>query len=308
MRTQLQVRSSLADKAVHELLGKRAAYEHIPIISANGDVSVFKPNGERLLTVCREAISKEAIDAAFPFMWELRKQSTTNRGAYAGDSDVKLGSRQEIKHGVRRSVVKLDGTISKTNYAAPVRSSVVGYFDRNPRFPYCRETAYVTANPVLWGQALPFIQQIGRLFRDTIPDRYAAQLEMAQKTHPAYVIPETPFTTVTVNNTVAGAYHTDKGDYEPGFGCMAVFRRGVYRGGQTVFPKYGVGADLQHGDVIFFDPHEVHGVIPFHDSVGWEAEDWVRISMVFYFRAKMVDCLEPTAELERAKQLRGGIS
>jgi hypothetical protein len=88
---------------------------------------------------------------------------------------------------------------------------------------------------------------------------------------------------------------------------MAVFRRGRYDGAQLVFPKYGVAADLRHGDVVFFDPHEVHGNIPFRDGVGAEGVDWVRISMVFYFRTKMLECLSPEAELERAKRLRGAI-
>jgi hypothetical protein len=88
---------------------------------------------------------------------------------------------------------------------------------------------------------------------------------------------------------------------------MAVMRRGHYRGAELVFPKYGVGADLQHGDVIFFDPHEVHGNLAFREGIGVEAEDWARISMVMYFRTRMVDCLEPRAELERAKGVRGEV-
>jgi hypothetical protein len=88
---------------------------------------------------------------------------------------------------------------------------------------------------------------------------------------------------------------------------MAVMRRGHYRGAELVFPKYGVGADLQHGDVIFFDPHEVHCNLAFREGIGVEAEDWARISMVMYFRTRMVDCLEPRAELERAKGVRGEV-
>lgn len=307
MRTLLQLRSSLTDEATRALLGKKATPGDFPVI-LHGEASAYKPNGRRLLTLLPKAIPGALIDAAWPFMWEMRRYGTNNRGAYAGEDRLTTNDkRPQIKTGVRYVNVKEDGTISNTDRAADVPSVVAGALDRSARIPYCRQTLYVTKHPELWGAALPFLQHVGQLFKETVSDRYAAQLEAAQRTHPAYVIPGTPFTTVTVNNTVAGAFHTDKGDYEPGFGCMVVFRKGTYSGAEIGFPKYGVGADMQHGDVIFFDPHEVHGNIPFRDGHGFQGKDWVRISMVLYFRQHMVDCLEPGAEIERAKTLRGSL-
>lgn len=309
MRTQLQLKSSRSDDEVHTLLGKKALYADAPLITTSGDVSVFKPDGTKLCTVLRGSIPTELIDEAFPFMYEMRHHETNNRGAYAGSDRVLMdGLGPNINLGNHYVSIKKDGTTSRTKRAALVRSTSVGFLDRSPRIPYCRQTAYSTQYPEKWGAALPFIQHVSALFQQTIPDRYAAQLHAAKSTHPAFVIPATAFTTITVNNTVAGAFHTDKGDFKPGFGAMVVFRRGHYRGAEFVFPKYGIGADLQHGDIIFFDPHEVHGNIPFHDTKGREAEDYVRISMVFYFRQRMVDCLEPKAEVERAKALRGSLA
>jgi len=307
VRLQVHLRSSLTDEETAALLGKRGRREDVSMI-AGGEVSVFKPNGSRLLTVVRGAVSHELMDRAWPFMWEMRKFGSDNRGAYVGVERTEDVHREKVLFGKRYVAKKQDGTISRTNRAAMIRSVVAGSMDRNPRHPFCRQTQYTTQFHDKWGAAFPFIQRVGELFREVVPERYAAQLEAAQRTQPAYVIPGTPFTTLTINNTVAGAYHTDKGDYAPGFGVMAVFRKGHYRGAEIVFPKYGVGADLQDGDVIFFDPHEVHGNLPFEDGRGHEGEDWVRISMVFYFRARMTECLEPKAEIERAKQMRGGIS
>lgn len=308
MRPQLHLRSDglLSDAETKKLLGKKGKRSDAAII-AHEEVSVFKPNGTRLLTTLRGRIDPALIDAAFPFMWEMRKFTTTNRGAYVGSERIEDVGGDKAVSGMRYKPVKNDGTMSNTNYAAPVRSVVAGAMDRSPRIPYCRQTAYSTQHADKWGLAFPFIQRVAQLFQEICPERYAAQLEAAQRTHSAYVIPGTPFTTITVNNTVAGAYHTDKGDYAPGFGVIVVFRKGTYRGAELVFPKYRVGADLQHGDVIFFDPHEVHGNLPFYDGQGHEGEDWLRISMVFYFRERMLDCLEPGAELERAKQVRGAI-
>jgi hypothetical protein len=279
-------------------------------VQLTGDATVFKPDGKRLLILRRGAIAKDLVEAAYPTMYELRTLISNNRGSYGASQDLGDGSANKLLlfGKVKRLRLKNDGTLSKTTIGLPVRSAVVGYYDRYPRIPYCRETAFVTREPELWGRALPFISAVGELFRATVPDREAAQAAQASKTHPAYVLPGTSFTTITVNNTMAGAYHTDKGDYEPGFGVMALFRKGHYRGAHIVFPEWGVGADLQHGDVIFFDAHDVHGNIPFHDSVGREGVDWVRISMVFYYRAKMIDCLAPELEMQRAKRRGSGIT
>lgn len=302
---RLQVRSKVSDAAVKSLLGHHARPEHFSTL-VTGDAEVFKPNGERLLILRRNAIPKEHIEEAWPFMYGLRTYETRNRGNYAGlDRDITGDPRPKVKIGTRYRAVKADGTLSNTTQAVPVRSAIVGYFDRYPRMPFCRESSFSTQRPEEWGRSLPFIQSVGKLFQETVPDRYAKQFELAVKVHPAFVIPQTPFTTLTVNNTIAGAYHTDKGDYHPGFGVMAVFRKGTYSGAEIVFPAYGVATDLHHGDVIFFDPHEVHGNVPFRDGKGKEGEDWIRISMVFYFREKMVDCLSPEKELERAKHVRG---
>lgn len=307
MRAQIQVRSNLTERDTKALLGKKGRPEDAPLI-LRGDASVYKPDGTRLLQVVRGGIGAKVIDAAWPFLWSLRTYESMNRGAYAGVDRENKDGRGKVGNGVRYRAVKNDGTLSNTSHATPIRSAIAGFFDRNPRFPYCREASFSSNEPESWGKCLPFVQQVADLFAENVPDRHIVQLTRAQETHPAYIIPGTPFTTLTINNTVSGAYHTDKGDYKPGFGVMVVLRRGHYRGCEIVFPRYGVGADLQHGDVIFFDPHEVHGNTPFFEGVGKEGEDWVRISIVLYYREKMIDCLEPALELERAKGVRGGIT
>ncbi len=286
----VQLRAKAPDAKVEALRGKHAAYEHTSL-RVTGNATVFKPNGQRLLTLIRGALSEDAAVGSYPFLHGLRGYRTMNRGDFSAQPRFKK--------------LKEDGTVSNTNHAAPVRSAVAGYFDRYPRIPYCRETAFSMERPEEWRSCFPMVQEVARLFETNVPERYAAQLAAAKKTHPAYVIPKTPFTTLTINNCVAGGYHTDAGDYEPGFGAMVVLRRGVYRGCDLVFPKYGVSVDMQDRDLILFDPHEVHGNVPYHDTVGEEGEDWERISVVLYFREKMLGCQSPAEELARAKQLRG---
>ncbi len=309
---QLQLRSRRPAEQEAVLEGQFAQPEHAQF-ALTGDCTVFKPDGKRLLLLRRNAIPSAAIDEAWDFMRSASNSPSNNRSTYAGPVTLDRLPPAARKRGFvkmsgnRYHLVKEDGTVSNTYQGIAVRSAVAGFLDPSPRIPYCRESALTTRDPAKWGRALPFIQSIAKLFEETLPDRYAKQLVEAKATHPAYVLPGTPFTSITVNNTVAGAYHYDAGDFKDGFGVMAVFRKGSYAGGDIVFPTYGVSADLQHGDVIFFDAHELHGNIPFRDQVGVENEDWIRVSMVFYFRTKMRKCLSPAEEMARTRNLHGAL-
>jgi hypothetical protein len=303
----VQLRSQRPAAEVEAMLGKHLAPEDIPV-RLDGDGTVFKPTGERLLTLRRGAVSKSAADAAYPFLHWLRRATTYNRGDYAGAATPNGHANLDPATGRR---IKADGTLANTVERGKVRSAVVGSMDRYARTPFCRECALSAERPEEWAACRPFVQEVARVFAEVAPERYAAQLAAAAKTHPAYVIPSTPFTTLTVNNCVAGACHRDAGDYAPGFGVMAVLRYGQYRGCDLGFPRYGVGVDLCDRDVICFDPHEVHGNTPLFDTIGPEGDPdhggWERISAVAFFRTGMLECLSPAEECARAKTLRGAL-
>ncbi len=286
-----QLRTQADDAKAKQLLGIKHSAEDYNLL-VTGSATLYKPNGDRLLTVLREAISEEAKETSREFLHAAASYQTMNRGNYSGTE--------------RKRWKKQDGTLSNTTQGEQVRSAIAGSFDRNPRFPFCRQTKVTTQHAERWGACRQLLQEVARHFEREVPKRYAAQLVVAKKTHPAYVIPETPFTTVTINNTFAGGYHTDRGDYAPGFGCMTVFRRGTYRGCELVFPKYGVAVDMRDRDLILFDPHEIHGNVPFFDTVGEERKDLARVSVVYYFREKMTECRSPAEELEQARKIRGG--
>jgi len=251
-----------------------------------GDCDVYKPNGEPLLFLRRKAISEETTAATRDILRDVAiKFGTTNRAKYAGQSRVAL--------------VDANGVKSRSSRTAPVPSAIIGYFDRmGGRFPYCRSTAF-TANEVeKWEPIVPLAQEVSRVFEQALPSRFKAQMDAAKATPADYVIKDTCFTTLTVNHNIAGRIHTDKGDYQPGFGCITVFRQGNYKGGVLCFPEYLCGVDLEDRDMILFDPHSLHAVTDFYDT----EPGYDRISVVYYFREKMTDCLPPAEELARAKQ------
>ena len=223
---------------------------------------------------------------------------TTNRGMAAGTYDLGVPTGRVAAGGARTRRIKPDGAISNTNDAPSVQSGVAGAMDRYPRIPYCRQTSWTQEHRGLWLGAIPFIVAVAEQFRLHRPEEHARQLAMAEKTHPAWVIEGTPFTSITVNRNFQTAVHTDKGDFRQGFGVLSAFARGKYSGAHFGFPAFGISFDLRDGDVLLANVHEWHGNTPFVGAPG----RYERVSCVFYYREKMARCGSPQEELERAQR------
>ena len=120
-----------------------------------------------------------------------------------------------------------------------------------------------------------------------MPWRYTNQMEAAKKIDQAFLVPETPFTTVTVNKTFRTAAHFDAGDLNTGLSNLLVLsNNGNYKGGYLVAPEYRVAVNVRPGDLLLINNHEVmHGNTPI-EMLDEEAE---RISLVCYFREKMLE-------------------
>jgi len=215
---------------------------------------------------------------------------TNNRPFSSGELDSK-GNSTHYK-------VKKDGTISKTNAAYnSVNSGIIGYFDRNARFPYCRQTAFNEKEFSKFKKAYPIIKFVDKMYEKLMPDHYKLQRDVADQTSSDFVIPDTAFTTVTVNKNWQTAVHTDKGDFEKGFGNLVALRKGRFDGGFFVVPKWGVAFDIQNCDLLLVDVHQWHGNTPIKKV----DEDATRISLVMYYRKKMIHCGTAEEEMDIAK-------
>lgn len=254
------------------------------------DARIRKPNGDLLCVYRRGVFPPELLTASYPTLHELRKVHTDNRGAASGT----------------RRLARAVGT-TRTQ-SKPISSAVVGAIEATGAYKFCRLTAWTGRETAQFADLWPLFRTIGDEFARLVPDRHAAQMAHVRRTQPEWVIPETPFTTITVNNTYPTGVHTDKGDLHEGFSNLTVLRRGSYSGGVFVFPEYRIGVDMADGDLLLMDAHEWHGNTAIKKAPctcdgqgacgGCQAE---RISIVCYFRSKMVEC--GTWDQEHAKAL-----
>ncbi len=307
----LKQEDCLSDEDTEKLKGTFLDKSHYNILCDSEDTKVYKPDGSVLFVYLKRVLHKDVCKVAFPSLREAWAQSQ-NRGIAAGI----LPENPELRHGnrvkkaapgfgtaTRARPLKLDGTVSNTNYAQQVDSGIIGFMDRNARFPYCRQTAFTMKEVEKWKAALPFIAAVDRVFAKYAPERYKAQRAIVEKTSPDFVIGDTVFTTVTVNFNWQTAVHKDAGDYKEGFGVLSALCAGKFIGGYYTYPKFKVAADLRTRDVILADVHEWHGNTPLIGNPGYE-----RISNVFYYRNNMYHCGRGEEELERVKnrKIRGG--
>ena len=179
-----------------------------------------------------------------------------------------------------------DKLICATTYANSVYSGIAGWFDRYPRIPYGRATSYTSRNPEKFALAYPFLQHLSDGFKELLPQRFTAQMTAAKKVDPRFLVPETPFTTVTVNKTFRTAAHYDVGDLNAGLSnLLTLSPDGKYTGAYLVAPEYRIAVNPRPGDLLLINNHEVmHGNTPIVCEEGSE-----RISLVVYFREKMLE-------------------
>jgi len=276
--------------------------ESLVKIEVNEDLCVLKEDGSLLAVLKKNVVPKDILEKARVPFRKACKQSN-NRGIASGDMSqfYKVGDKIQGRtiakiEGGRYTALLKNGKLSTTSYAMPVHSSVIGYSDRYPRIPYCRTTAYTQKYFKEYAECLPYIHCVNTFFSKHAPTKYHIQKQLAENTSPDFVIKDTAFTTVTVNKNFRTAGHKDKGDLKEGFGNLGVISRGQYNGCMTVLPKYGVGLNIRDGDIALFDVHEVHG-----NTAPKKISYYERISVVCYYREKMIYCGTKEYELNRAK-------
>jgi hypothetical protein len=213
-------------------------------------------------------------------------------------------TKKEEGGNASKNRINKNGTMSKTTIAdgGAVNSGIVGYFDRNVRFPNCRLTAFNKKHFDKFKKAYPLIKLVDNFYKTLMPKEYKAQRSEADKTSQDFVIKDTAFTTVTVNKNWQTAVHKDAGDFKGGFGNLVAIRDGDYSGCHFVVVRWGVGFDLRNGDLLLVDVHQWHGNTPMIK----EQNNATRLSLVMYYRENMIHCDTMEKELQRVKNRKRG--
>jgi len=258
----IRLRTRITDSAIAAIKGHILGPRDYDLL-LTGPTFVRMPNNRPLCVYLPGALTALFTDDVYTILHALRTDTTSNRGAASGSRRLRRGG--DINPATRTETV-------------PIASTVIGAMDPAGQRMYCRLTSWTGTNLPQWQQLHPLLREIATHLARHVPDRHAAQAAQAAASDPAWIVPGTPFSTVTVNNTYPTGVHTDKGDLDEGFSTIAVHRRGTYTGGHLVFPAYRVAVDLHDGDLILMDAHQWHGNTPIHcpcdtPPPGWPVQD-----------------------------------
>lgn len=238
-------------------------------------------NGETkiLFKLRKKVIRQELQDQATYSFRKLAQQKNYNRGLAAGKIE-----------GAKTARIVKDG---QSMSAKSSTSNIAGYYDKPNRQHKkffttdvaCRKTAFTKNNLEKWEHGLPFIQKCSRIYKTLSRKHYNIQLEEYNKIRDEIKIPNTVFTTVTVNYNWRTSCHKDTGDFSKGLGNLIVTGndfKGCYLG----FPQFKICIKVEPGDFLLMDVHQWHCnteiILPTPDSF--------RISYVLYLREHMSKC------------------
>jgi len=286
----IRVRSRVSKEELDLKVGRVIGDDAYNVL-LTGPTRVYMPNGKLLCVYLPGALKDHVTEEQYEVLHSLRKETTNNRGMASGSRATKVGEQ-------------------KRQYFMHVSSNILGAFEASGTFKFCRTTAWTGRHVPEWGTLRPLLQRVAYEMKRYVNDRYEAQMTEIDRTHPDWVVPGTPFTTLTVNNTYPTGVHTDKGDLDAGFSTIAVLRRGSYTGGRFVFPEFRVAVDLQDGDLILMDAHQWHGNTALVCACGekrtrmCETCGAERISLVSYMRTAMTSCGSEEEESRRAVEYR----
>ena len=282
-----------------------------------------------LLKFRKDVFSKELLDITYENLRPAARNNN-NRGIAAGpllegtESEIASanfipdtiiehqtvfgGTEKEVIVNQHKNIVKhikRDGSFGITNYSNKVKSGIVGFYDRYPRIPFCRQTSYTEKFPKQFEKGMPMIRAISNQFKLLMPDAWAQQKRMCDKTIQDYVIDGTVYTTVTVNSNFQTAVHVDTGDFRAfggATGNLVVLENNIpFKGGYLVFPKYRVAVNARAGDVLIMDVHERHSNTKIYGDEGFD-----RMSLVCYYREKIINCKSVEIENERRRRFQNG--
>jgi hypothetical protein len=181
------------------------------------------------------------------------------------------------------------------------QSRTSGFAARMPArgFDACRSTVLATESPAEHAVLAGAGAHLWPLLAESLPAQAADLAAWAEKIHPDWRLPGSPWTSGIINRSSQLPYHRDTNNF-PTWSVMPVLRR--HMGGALLhLPELGVALTAPHGYALAFPGYRVlHGVSPLIPArrFGW------RYSIVYYQVSSLASCLPCAEEAAHAAAAR----
>jgi hypothetical protein len=238
--------------------------KHADII-LNHDTTATTRNGEIKFMFLRDVFSRELLKPAYTD-WKHVTGLLSNRVDVVGTAQL---PRSKNKAGIPSP---------RWGVYAGVLKDVKGRQGRlgwdGPGHP----TPLTLRHPEMLDRNRPLIERADTYYAEYLPIYYAIQRAAVEQTPDARLW-NTAFTMVYIIRNHRCAYHRDTGNLRGGMTCLVPM--GKFSGGELVFPRWRIAIAFKPGDLLLFDPQQLHGNLPFEGE---------RISAAFYCARRIADC------------------
>jgi hypothetical protein len=258
-------------EATAALRGKYPAPSHADQ-TIDQDTVLIAPDGSIPAVLVTKQISPELYKPAYE-LWKSVDELPSNRATAVGSPSLPR-CRKDGTLSDRRGVPKPVLEILK---GQDVRQGTLGYLDATPD-QRCHKTPLSNKRPEMLDRHERLIKRVDELYARCMPSLYRRQRAEVGKV-PHWHLWDTVFTTIYIIKNLRTAYHTDTGNLR---GVMsAMMPMGTFTGGELILPRWRIAIALRPGDVLFFDPQQLHGNLPFVGE---------RLSAIFYCERRIADC------------------
>lgn len=238
----------------------------------DSDTVVIAPDGSIIAVFLKQVIPPALYSRAYK-RWKIVRELPDNRATAAGSISL-LRIKKNGTLGERNAVPK---HVLKVLKKQGVRHGNLGYLDAMPDKSFHR-TRLTKKHPKMLNRNKALIELVDKLYKQYRPKIYALQRAQVQKA-PRFRLWHTVFSTIYLAKNFRTAYHTDSGNL---LGVMtALMAMGNFTGGELVLPRWRIAFALKPGDLLFFDPQQLHGNLPFEGK---------RLSAAFFCARRIADC------------------
>jgi hypothetical protein len=224
----------------------------------DADTRVIVPDGSISAVLLCNVIPPELHRLAYE-LWKTVDDRVDNRATAVGTLSLPKS-------------MNLDGTLSQRSGVnarvmdvIQARQGILGYLGRP-----CRKTPLTIKHPEMLDGNRRLVQLVDELYKEYLPTFYAKQWAAVEKI-PRWRLGHTVFTTIYIAKNFRTAYHHDTGNMR---GVMsALMPMGQFTGGELILPRWRIAIAFTPGDLLLFDPQQLHGNLPFEGD---------RLSAIFY--------------------------
>jgi Oxygenase domain of the 2OGFeDO superfamily len=236
------------------------------------DTVVIAPNGRIIAVFLKQVIEPALYKRAYK-SWKIVNELPDKRATAVGS----LSLRRINKNGTLGDYNAVPKRVLKILKKQCVRHGTLGYLDATPDKSFHR-TPLTKKHPKMLHRNKTLIELVDKLYKKYLRKPYATQRAAVKKAR-RFRLWHTAFSTIYLAKNFRTAYHTDSGNL---LGVMtALMTMGHFTGGELVLPRWRIAFALRPGDLLLFDPQQLHGNLPFEGK---------RLSAAYFCARRIAKC------------------